>query len=69
VRSLGFSVFRVRHIEQVVTGGISLAPVARVQIAPEEMCKLPETSSRLEAGLRAAGYAEVEIDPQGYRAS
>jgi pyridinium-3,5-biscarboxylic acid mononucleotide sulfurtransferase len=69
VRSLGFSVFRVRHIEQGITGGVSLAPLARLQIAPEEMGKLPGTASRLEAGLRAAGYAAVEIDPQGYRAS
>lgn len=72
VRSLGFSVFRVRHIEQEAAaahGGAVSAALARVQIAPEEMCKLPEATLRLEAGLRAVGYAAVEIDPQGYRAS
>jgi pyridinium-3,5-biscarboxylic acid mononucleotide sulfurtransferase len=72
VRSLGFSVFRVRHIEQEVApgaGGVTLAQLARVQIAPEEMCKLPKAGLQLEAGLRAVGYALVEIDPRGYRAS
>lgn len=62
VRSLGFRVFRVRHIAEP-----SLPARARVQIAPEEMPRLPEVSAELEAGLRAAGYAVVEIDPAGYR--
>jgi uncharacterized protein len=72
VRSLGFSVFRVRHIAQETEKDgrhIASAPLARVQIAPEEMCKLSEAGHRLEAGLRAVGYAAVEIDPLGYRAS
>ena len=64
VRRLGFHVFRVRH---VVEGGQPAR--ARVQIAPEEMSRLPELTSELEAGLLAAGYAAVEIDPAGYRAS
>ena len=72
VRSLGFSVFRVRHIALERPAGavhVASAALARVQIAPEEMCKLPEAGLRLEAGLRAAGYTAVEIDPLGYRAS
>lgn len=60
VRSLGFRVFRVRHLADG-------APRARVQIAPEEMPRLPQLREILEAGLRAAGYAAVEIDPAGYR--
>lgn len=60
VRSLGFRVFRVRHL----AGGM---PRARVQIAPEEMPRLPQLRDALEAGLLAAGYAAVEIDPAGYR--
>lgn len=61
VRSLGFRVFRVRHI----AGGASIR--ARVQIAPDEMPRLAAAGAALEAGLLAAGYAAVEIDPAGYR--
>ena len=60
VRSLGFRIFRVRHL----AGG---PPRARVQIAPEELPRLPQFRAALEAGLLAAGYAAVEIDPAGYR--
>ncbi len=60
VRSLGFRIFRVRHL----VGG---PPCARVQIAPEELPRLPQFRAALEAGLLAAGYAAVEIDPAGYR--
>ncbi len=62
VRSLGFRIFRVRHI-----AAGSAAPHARVQIAPGEMPRLPQVARELEAGLLAAGYAAVEIDPAGYR--
>ena len=62
VRSLGFRVFRVRHIV-----GASSPARARVQIAPEEMPRLAGIEPELVRGLRAAGYAEVEIDPAGYR--
>jgi uncharacterized protein len=61
VRSLGFRVFRVRHI--VATDG---APGARLQIAPGEMSRLPQFAEALEGGLRASGYRTVEIDPAGY---
>lgn len=61
VRSLGFSVFRVRHI----AGEHELR--ARVQIAPEEMGRLAGKDAPLVGGLRAIGYADVEIDPAGYR--
>ena len=64
VRSLGFRVFRVRHL-----AGDSAAPRARVQIAPDEMPRLPQLTRELETGLLAAGYAAVEIDPAGYRAT
>ena len=62
VRSLGFRVFRVRHIVEA-----SSPARARVQIAPEEMPRLAAIEPELVRGLRAAGYAEVEIDPAGYR--
>ena len=62
VRSLGFRIFRVRHL-----AGDAPSARARVQIAPEEMHRLPQLRSVLEAGLLAAGYSAVEIDPAGYR--
>ena len=63
VRGLGFRVLRVRHIVEP-GGGLR----ARVQVAPEEMPGLELSIRRLmEAGLREIGYAEVEIDPEGYR--
>ena len=62
VRSLGFKVFRVRHI--VEEAG---AQRARVQIAPEEMSRLPAIAAALIEGLGEVGYAAVEIDPAGYR--
>lgn len=60
VRSLGFRVFRVRHLADTR---------ARVQIAPEEMSRLPEFAAQIEGGLHAVGYAAVEIDPSGYRSA
>ncbi len=62
VRSLGFSVFRVRHL---VRDGHP-APTAKVQIAPAELGRLPEVRAQLEGGLLAVGYGAVEIDPAGY---
>ena len=64
VRSLGFRIFRVRHI-----AGDSAAPRALVQIAPDEMPRLAQAARLLETGLLAAGYAAVEIDPAGYRSA
>jgi uncharacterized protein len=58
VRSLGFRVFRVRHLS---------ADRARVLIAPDEMPRLAETQAEIERLLHTVGYAAVEIDPQGYR--
>ena len=63
VRSLGFKVFRVRHISEA--GG---APRARVQIAPGEMDRVPARAAAIHAGLLAVGYSGVEIDPAGYGA-
>ena len=59
LRALGFRELRVRH----------LGEAARVEIAPDEMARLeaPELRTAAEAAVRAAGYAEVQIDPAGYR--
>jgi len=60
LRALGFRELRVRH----------LGESARVEIAREEMPRLdaePGLRRAAEEAARAAGYARVEIDPEGYR--
>ena len=62
IRSLGFRVFRVRHVVKQ-----DAPPSALVQIAPGELLLAAPVQSEIERGIRAAGYASVEIDPGGYR--
>jgi uncharacterized protein len=59
VRALGFRELRVRH----------LGEAARVEIARDEMGRLddPVLRGAVEQAVRAAGYAEATIDPEGYR--
>jgi uncharacterized protein len=59
VRALGFRELRVRH----------LGARARVEIAREEMGRLEDAAVRgaIEQAVRAAGYTEAVIDPEGYR--
>jgi len=59
VRALGFRELRVRH----------LGETARVEIAPAELPRLRDQVLRaaVERGVREAGYADVQIDPEGYR--
>jgi len=59
VRALGFRELRVRH----------LGDAARVEIAREEMGRLQGGSlgEAVLAAVRGAGYAQVTIDPEGYR--
>lgn len=59
VRALGFRELRVRH----------LGDTARVEIAPGELAALSDSGlrERVEGAVRAAGYAHVLVDPQGYR--
>jgi len=59
LHALGFRELRVRH----------LGDAARVEIAREEMARLETPGAReaAEAAVRAAGYTEVQIDPEGYR--
>ena len=46
-----------------------LGDAARVEIAREEMARLETPGAReaAEAVVRAAGYTDVHIDPEGYR--
>jgi uncharacterized protein len=62
VRGLGFKVFRVRHLAS--PGGLVRA---KLLVAPNEMDHLQASRPELESGIRTAGYAEVEFDPEGYR--
>jgi uncharacterized protein len=62
IRSLGFRVFRVRHVVKH-----DAPPAALVQIAPDELTLAGPVQTEIERGVREAGYATVEIDPGGYR--
>lgn len=59
LRALGFGELRVRH----------LGETARVELAPLELPRLEQAGTReaILAVVREAGYAELEIDPDGYR--
>lgn len=59
VRALGFRVFRVRHHDRR----------ARLEIGRDEMARAldPSLTARIVAAVIGAGYAEVDIDPRGYR--
>jgi uncharacterized protein len=59
LRDLGFRQFRVRLHEKL----------ARVEIAPEELPRAmsPEVAASIAARLKAAGFAYVALDLEGYR--
>ena len=56
---LGFRELRVRH----------LGSTARIEIAADELARLadPGLKQAVVAAVRAAGYADVDVDPRGYR--
>jgi uncharacterized protein len=64
MRSSGFSIFRVRYI----AGSEREKPSAKLQVDKEEMGKLTALQPKICAGLRAIGFGEIAIDPDGYRA-
>ncbi len=59
LKALGFRELRVRH----------LGETARVEIAVAELPRLGEPGTReaVVAAVRAAGYADAHVDPEGYR--
>jgi uncharacterized protein len=58
LRALGFHELRVRH----------LGSAARVELAPGELARLDaRLREAIDRGVRAAGYDEVTLDPEGYR--
>src|ERR1700722_16320989 len=63
VRSCGFGIFRVRYIARA-----DQSPIAKLQIAPAEMDKLPPLKAQVREALGAIGFLDLVIDPEGYRA-
>ena len=59
IAAMGFRVCRVRHHDHL----------ARVEIGKGEMARafLPEMSAAITRELKAIGYADVTLDPRGYR--
>ena len=59
LRAHGFRVCRVRYF----------GPRARIEVAPEEVARLQEPAllADVTARFRAAGFENVEVDPEGYR--
>ena len=59
LRNLGFAVCRVRYF----------GSRARIEVAPEEIVRLRDETvfSAVCADFHAAGFKEIEIDPDGYR--
>jgi uncharacterized protein len=60
LHELGFSIVRVRLQSMN-------PPTALVQVAPSELQKMSHVRQKLQEALRAAGFVEVLIDPDGYR--
>jgi uncharacterized protein len=61
VRSCGFIVFRVRYI--AVPGEL---PSAKLQVDPLENTKLVPMEGTIRQALRAIGFQNLRIDPNGY---
>ena len=59
IAAMGFRVCRVRHYDER----------ARVEIGTDELPRAcePDTSAAIVSELKAIGYADVTIDPRGYR--
>ncbi|MBV8087698.1 MAG: ATP-dependent sacrificial sulfur transferase LarE [Chloroflexi bacterium] len=59
LRTLGFRILRVRHVEDG----------ARVEVHPDEVARLqePEVLAQVTARFSELGFARVEVDPRGYR--
>lgn len=57
LRELGFRDFRVRHHDTV----------ARLEVHPAEIGRVRELREPVSAAVRAAGFARVLLDLQGYR--
>src|SRR4029077_19971337 len=63
VRSCGFGIFRVRYLEEPGS-----PPIAKLQVDPMEMSRLPRLEAQIRDALRAIGFHDLAVDPDGYRA-
>lgn len=66
VRTFGFKVFRVRYLPPAPGEPLSL-PVARLQVAPEELPALDSVRDEVSCALLNVGFGRVEVDPAGYQ--
>jgi uncharacterized protein len=64
LRELGFVELRVRHHAQSLGG-----PLARIEVPLSDLPRIiePETRARINAALRAQGFAFVVLDLEGFR--
>jgi uncharacterized protein len=63
VRSCGFRVFRVRYLAQP-----GHPPSAKLQIELAEMDQLRPLEAQIREALRAIGFRDLIVDPEGYKA-
>ena len=63
VRSCGFGIFRVRYLAEP-----ERPPIAKLQIDPMEMSLLPSLKEQIRDALRAIGFRDLIVDPNGYQA-
>lgn len=71
LRDLGFHDVRVRHHQLEIKSSerATGAALARIEVGVAELPRLVEPALRehVTTAMRGFGYAEVEVDPQGYR--
>jgi uncharacterized protein len=69
VRAMGFRVCRVRHHDLESSMDEDRPARARLEIGRDELSRAlePAVHDRIVNELRAIGYQDVTIDPQGYR--
>jgi uncharacterized protein len=67
LRELGFRVCRVRHHDTRPEQG--RGALARLELGRDELARAfePALRDRIDSELRAIGYQQITIDPQGYR--
>jgi pyridinium-3,5-biscarboxylic acid mononucleotide sulfurtransferase len=63
VRSCGFGIFRVRYLEEP-----GRPPIAKLQVDPMEMSQLSPLEAQIREALRAIGFRDLVVDPDGYQA-
>jgi pyridinium-3,5-biscarboxylic acid mononucleotide sulfurtransferase len=63
VRSCGFWIFRVRYLEEP-----GCHPIAKLQVDLAEMSQLSPLEGQIREALRAIGFRDLVVDPDGYQA-